>query len=453
MPSRRIPGEESPRFVDGVSEDGQPAWWEQESALSMGGARLVPGLTSRDSVFSRLHADSASRLERLERMQEEAQRGQLERDREFVKPCRGHASELDGACRRLYGDAEMRRQRQAKKQQDQQYLEELQNELHKGGRSAPNLLAVDADCRFDRLYANASEKNKRLERERQRKLEEELRYMELHSVHKGSGTDSAFSRLYQDSQAREWRREQQRILEAESESMRLAEDSVHHRGRHHTNSQEDAGERLYKEGLARKQRLEEQKQRLHREEVPAPKKSSPGVVPRRIDALYKDATRRKQDREWQQEQCEKRLMLELMKDSVHAGVSGRQWNPKDVERIFERQHKPARRTAVPSSPLPASPASPVERAAPGRRAPPGETASPRAASAEPRSMAPGAGAAPARKSTGSMSARPSRENAQRPGSSGSLASPRPSGPFQTPPQNQTPRLVRDGTGVREVLDF
>lgn len=128
--------------------------------------------------------------------------------------------------------------------------------------------------RWEMLYANASDKAKRLDERRQQLADEEQRRMEKNSVHRsaasgalGSAKDGkkvpCWSRLTGYAADKEKRLEEQRRQLAELERVWLEENSIH------TAKSADTGvsaQRLYEDAAAREKRLVDMRHRIADEE-------------------------------------------------------------------------------------------------------------------------------------------------------------------------------------------
>jgi hypothetical protein len=218
-------------------------------------------------------------------------------------------------------------------------LEDLHEALKIGGRarSTPNLIR-DGEAPWERLYAKGQERHQKLARVKHLKEQDEQMYLEQHSIHNKSDpseASTAFSRLYNDGMHRELRREQRRLNNQENEKEQLQSKSVHHADGI-TCTAEEAAERLYTEGKLRVQRLEMQRKKKEEHEAKKScKVASAKTVSRRINLLYSDAERRKEQREWMAEEFEKEQVVAQLKESVHSHV---RHNPaEELERIFGKR--------------------------------------------------------------------------------------------------------------------
>lgn len=342
--SRRPPPGELDEDPNEDYDDGgnEARWWDADVS---NGRRSFSGFVSREGNerFERLYADSASRMAKIEKLREEAMRERSDRELSYMpKVKKAAAEDLAQACDRLYGEAENRRQRQEKRKQEKEYLEDLHEALRVGGRarSTPNLVR-NSESRWERLHAKGAEMQKKLDRERKIKLEEEQKQLEKISIHNkpgGAEAKASFNRLYHDGMQRELRREQRRIVSQENESMNMQSRSVHAQEPHGVTA-EQATERLYVEGKLREQRLEMQRKKKEEEDQTKMRKvASARTIDKRVKMLYGDAERRKADREWMQDEYEKEVLTEFLRESVHAHV--RQNPTGELERIFERSQRP-----------------------------------------------------------------------------------------------------------------
>mmetsp|Transcript_97069 Transcript_97069/g.182577 ORF Transcript_97069/g.182577 Transcript_97069/m.182577 type:complete len:516 (-) Transcript_97069:213-1760(-) len=325
-----------------------------DAMLAALGKRVCPGhklCPRQTSVFARLHKDASMRKEKTMQQQLDAQKERILREISEVRIIRGSTEELGGACDRLYSEADDRRARLARKQQEHQVAEDVQfGRLGQRSRSTPSLASesISGDCHWDRMHAQAQEKEQKLERIRQQKAVQEIEYLQYHSIHRISEGDEpvAFDRLYHDSQQRAQRKEQKRRqhLQAEADSVQPRKPMPK---RH---SVEEATQRMYNEAQLRQRRLEEKRRRSWSGKADGePRTRSAGAVSRRLDALYQDAARRRTCREIEREQIEKEEIDMLARTSVHNVARARiakEREAENLERVFERVHHPTIREVM-----------------------------------------------------------------------------------------------------------
>jgi len=392
------------------------------------GTRTIPGYTfkplPKPSIFGRLHADHEIKLKKLEAKHEAEEREKVKEECVLAATRKATEEEVDEACSRLHNDAELRRQRLQKRREEQEYFELCQEDFKLGGRSrsSPAIGGEGStdEPRWKRLYQKGAEKERKLEQERLRKAKQEEEYMVAHSVHrelfKAGADEEAFARLYEDSQQRELRREQQRAVEREEEERDTGDHSVHRCAQPVV--AEEAAQRLYEDGLMRQKRLEAKRMKKHAEdnEKAAPRKPTAEgamAVERRVDLLYSDAERRKQDRRLQQEAAKREQAEKLEEASVHHRMRHKEWSPDEVDQVFDRVANPLSRREQTAG-VDATPPKRGLRTAPGDYPYPGAAAEGRPGYHRPFKEAAFGSRAPARPTTMADRVRPG-------GAMGSLA--------------------------------
>lgn len=323
------------------------------------GKRVCPGdllYPRMESVFTRMHKDADMRQQKIQQKREAAKRERIERERQEVRVVRGSTYDVDFACSRLYTEAEDRRARLARKQQEHELMEDIHfGRLRGRCNSTPSLLSESTtgggDCHWDRMYAQAQAKEEKLEKIRREKAEQEMEYLERHSVHRINEADEpvAFDRLYHDSVQRKQRLEQKRQQQADSDVRRQGEESVHRKStkRH---SVEAAANRMYNEAKNRQMRLaEKRRSSLAGVKADARRTSSVGAISTRLDALYDDAARRRTCREIEKEQKDREEIQYVARNSVHNAARERiakEREAENMERVFERVHNPTVRDVM-----------------------------------------------------------------------------------------------------------
>eukprot|EP00811_Abedinium_folium_P013558 NODE_2260_length_2255_cov_4.286184.p1 GENE.NODE_2260_length_2255_cov_4.286184~~NODE_2260_length_2255_cov_4.286184.p1 ORF type:complete len:540 (-),score=164.46 NODE_2260_length_2255_cov_4.286184:511-2130(-) len=144
-------------------------------------ARIAPGQTlrpqNRPAIYSRLHADHAARLDKLQRVQEAAEAQQVERARALAGTTTRSApeAEIEQATARLYQEAEMRRKRLVDRQQQHQLMLQRQQEQLLQQQQRLELEAEEEERR--QVALNRTREAER-ERERQWQREKELSHVE-----------------------------------------------------------------------------------------------------------------------------------------------------------------------------------------------------------------------------------------------------------------------------------
>lgn len=260
----------------------------------------------RDSIFDRLHAEHASKLEKKliqRRKNEQKQEDEFqELQSKLVKKARRSPSVTkDPIWEKLHAAApekERRRTEEVKKKQleEIQYLES--HSVHRHSEEPQGAPAADEETVWAKLFSKAPEKARKLSSERKRREEEEVAYLEKNSVHRHleeapKARDSLrFQRLHKEHQAKLKRIAQQR----QAVDQDLMGGSIHANVAKSADVGKQVSHRLYEAGAAREERLERRRS-ARMEEISnrmGPRRHSISG-PSRTELLYKNAEKKRQE--------------------------------------------------------------------------------------------------------------------------------------------------------------
>eukprot|EP00927_Polykrikos_kofoidii_P034512 TRINITY_DN29273_c0_g2_i1.p1 TRINITY_DN29273_c0_g2~~TRINITY_DN29273_c0_g2_i1.p1 ORF type:complete len:1631 (-),score=341.02 TRINITY_DN29273_c0_g2_i1:63-4883(-) len=198
------------------------------------GNDLQPAPKDGSSVYGRLYAGHAAKMERLAQRREDAEREEAEREEMLRKTTTRYAlrEEVEQTCQRLYEDAGQRQRRLEERRQAQlsSIAQPSVSTPMLSVRSVDSWSDIDGEPAWERLHREGPLIYERRERAQQQRCVDELQEFERNNIHsRRQSVPEAFDRLYNQGLQRERRLNQQREEQALTEFEMLEQVSVHRR--------------------------------------------------------------------------------------------------------------------------------------------------------------------------------------------------------------------------------